>query len=235
MGGGLLRVRVVVGTCLLAVLAAGCSEDAESPAPGVTPLAGDANGTQPLQPGQYGLTANGAPDVPLAVVTVPGKLFGYGGFGVGVFPDSPGDEPYRTLTYWTVTGVFADPCSKEGGAASAGSSVADLVAAFEAQRLMRTTPPRPVSIDGYDGVQFDLVAPTDVVFEDCAEDVFALWDSSPDGGRILQEPGQLVRMRVLDVDGKRVVISTSAIPGKGDAEFAALDQLAEGVRFVPSD
>lgn len=197
----------------------------------VTPLDPAADGTEKLPPGRYRLAANGDPDAADAVVRLPAGFSSFGGFAVGVFEFGAG-EPFHTLAYWTVSGVYVNPCTKKGGLLDPGDSVDDLASALSAQHLTTSTPPTPIVIDGYQGVQFDLFAPDDVVFEDCVEGYFDIWDSSPGGGRYLQLPGQVLRIRVLNVDGARVVVETSAVPDKDQGGLAAVDMIAEAITFA---
>jgi hypothetical protein len=185
---------------------------------------------QSLQAGRYGLTANGSQGQPLAVVNLPSGMSSVGSFAVGVYPQGSLTQ-YHALSYWTVAGVYADPCGKRGGLVPIGPSVADLVAALAAQDLTRTTEPQPVTIDGHRGLQLDLIAADNVTYEKCTEAHFDVWDSTPGGGRYLQAPGQLLRLRVLDVDGSRVVVETSAVPGTDAVGLAEMDRLAQTVTF----
>jgi hypothetical protein len=153
-----------------------------------------------------------------------------GGFAVGVYPHGT-DGDYRALSYWTVAGVYADPCGKSGGLVAAGSTTSSLAETLRAQQLTRTTTPQPITIDGHHGVQLDLIAPMDVAYKDCVEGFFDVWDSSPGGGRYLQSPGQLLRLRILDVGGTPVILETTALPTTDAAGLAEMDRLASTVTF----
>ena len=84
----------------------------------------DADGTDELEPGEYGMTANGLPDMPWAVVTVRGGFANLGGWLL----KDPDDGPVRGVKYWTVSAVDRDPCGVPMDFIDVGSSVEDLVA-----------------------------------------------------------------------------------------------------------
>lgn len=83
------------------------------------------------QAGAYALTARGAAAAPLAVLDVPA---GYSNFGFFAFNQMGGgdDDPLRAVQYWTVDGVFTNPCTMGKDAPQAGTSPQDLAAALAA-------------------------------------------------------------------------------------------------------
>jgi hypothetical protein len=62
---------------------------------------------------------------------------GYSNFGFFALnqQDADKDDPLRAVQYWTVDGVFTNPCAMDEGAPSAGTSVEDLAAALAGQQL----------------------------------------------------------------------------------------------------
>ena len=67
--------------------------------------------------------------------------------------------------------------------------------------------PTDVTIDGYAGKTIELSVPDDINFADCDDGQFQSWE-----GRTHQEPGQIDRLYILDVDGQRVVIDAHFHP-----------------------
>ena len=63
------------------------------------------------------------------------------------------------IGYWTLDGVYADPCADTDAPPSAGDTVEDLAAAFAAQEITTTTEPAPVSVGGHDGLYLELSTP----------------------------------------------------------------------------
>lgn len=191
----------------------------------------DADGTDELEPGEYGMTANGLPDMPWAVVTVRGGFANLGGWLL----KDPDDGPVRGVGYWTVSAVDRDPCGVPMDFIDVGSSVEDLVAAFAAQKLTRTTEPVPITLDGYSGLLVELHVPSDIDFSDCGEGLYQVWVSDPRGGRSMQEPGQVDRLWILDVDGNTVVLHATAVPAVTREWRQRQTTMVESVRFVVRD
>jgi hypothetical protein len=192
------------------------------------------------EPGAYALTARGSGTPPLAVLDVPA---GYSNFGFfALWPFGSGDEgaeqeeePFRSVQYWTVHGVFAEPCHREGEAASEiGTSVTALAAALKAQKLTSVSESRPVSLDGHRGLYLELTVSAGVRFDDCDDGgYFTLWEGMPaDAQHTADSPGTVERMWILDVDGERVVLAATAAPGVTDASVEELTGMVESVRFV---
>ena len=75
--------------------------------PAWLPLDTVADGTEELDPGDYGMTAAGLPDMPWAVLTVPAGFANLDGWLL----KDPEDGPVRGVGYWTVSGVDRDPCA----------------------------------------------------------------------------------------------------------------------------
>lgn len=244
------RVRwgVLMGGC--GILLAACSDDVSLPAGTSTPTDADAyvllldDDSQPDQvvgrPGAYALTARGAGSPPLAVLDVPA---GYSNFGFfGLWPAGSGDEdpaspgdPFRAVNYWTVHGVFANPCDRHHRSApEVGDSVEDLAAALEAQDLTSTTQPVPVSLDGHDGLYLELTVSPHVSFETCDIGYFTLWEAEPgDAQHASESPGTVERLWILDIDGERAVLLAATAPGVSRARTEELTDMIESVEFVP--
>lgn len=133
------------------------------------------------KPGSYAMTARGMSEPPLAVVDVPVGFSNFGTFGIveqGFGVKETG--PFRAVNYWTVFGVYANPCTLEGGAPEVGASVNDLADALAAQKLTSTTKPVPVSIDGYDGVYVEMRPPQRIDFKDCeGAGNLGVWEGKP--------------------------------------------------------
>ena len=138
--GTALAVTCAVAAATLVLDPRG-EETAPQPAtpaePAWLPLDTVADGTEELDPGDYGMTAAGLPDMPWAVLTVPAGFANLDGWLL----KDPEDGPVRGVGYWTVSGVDRDPCAFVPYLMPAGSSVEDLAAALAAQKLTRTTRP----------------------------------------------------------------------------------------------
>ena len=187
------------------------------------------------EPGRYALTARGAATPPLAVVDLPAGYASFGFFAVvpAGFPDN---DVLWSVQYWTVDGVFVDPCAMEDGAPDAGSSVEDLVTALDRQERSTATEPVPVTVDGHAGLYLELTSPDDLVFEDCELGYFGYWEGRPDDAQhTADSPGTVDRVWVLDVDGDRVVLLVAAPPGTTTAQVDELREVVKSARFVEPD
>lgn len=116
------RTMLTVGAAALLITLTSCSDDVDggsSTSAEATPPPEDASdwlpldtddtdadGTEELAPGECGMTANGLPDMPWAVMTVREGFANLGGFLL----KDPEDGPVRGVGYWTVSAVDRDPC-----------------------------------------------------------------------------------------------------------------------------
>lgn len=90
-------------------------------------------------------------------------------------------------------------------------------------------------MDGRSGLYLELRVPSDIKLSDCAAGQYNVWVSDPGTGRYLQEPGQVDRLWILDVDGDRVVLHASAVPAVSQAWRNRQTAMVESVRFVTRD
>ena len=116
-----------------------------------------------------------------------------------------------------------------------GSSAQSLATAFAAQRLTWTTDPVRITLDGHSGLYLELHVPSDIKLSDCAPGQYNVWVSDPGGGRYLQEPGQVDRLWILDVDGNVVVLHATAVPDVSRAWRQRQTAMVESARFVARD
>jgi hypothetical protein len=194
---------------------------------GWTPILEESEG--PIPAGRVGMTANGRPDAPWAVIDVP---HGFVNFGRFALLNEHHDVGFHGLGYWTISGVDRHPCDETLDLIDVGSTVAGLAAAFDEQRMTRTTEASPVTIGGHDGLYLELHVPDDLDFADCALEDYHVWVSDPGGGRHMQEPGQVDRLWILDVEGEVVVLQATAVPGVSDADRDRLSDMVESAEFV---
>lgn len=184
-----------------------------------------------LPPGRYGMTANGYPDRPYAVVEVLGAFSNFDGwtlFKEGFDEDA---GTFTGLGYWTISGVYSDPCGVE--LVEVGNSVEEVAGALQEQERSLVTAPVPVSIDGYQGLYLELQMPTDEDLAECGQ--YDVWSSDPSGARHLEVPGQLDRNWILEVGGDVVVLQVTASPDVPAAAREQLTGMIESVDFVARD
>jgi hypothetical protein len=185
------------------------------------------------------LDAPGRP-FPRVLITVPDGWSGFRGFGVsgprGLF-----------VGFWNVVDVYANSCHWIGPKVHTGSTVDELAAVLAARPLRNATVPVSVSLGGYEGRYQEWSVPKDIDFSSCDKDPSdgqsyfdswtgnALWnapyDSSGKTDRYQQGPGQVDRLWILDLEGRRLVIDATYLPGATAQDRADLQQVVDSIRF----
>jgi hypothetical protein len=189
-----------------------------------------ADGSVELDPGTYALSAN-VQSAPLAALDVPAGFYGFHGWALRAVEEGPGYH-YSGIGYFSVAGLYENPCTRQGQRLETGTSVDELVAALDRQQMTSTSEPAPVSIGGHDGVYVELTASPSLRLKSCKDGGFEIWQTSDGGSWWLFEPGQVDRLWIVDVDGERVVLDARAVPGVTDEETQALKSIVESVSFV---
>jgi len=180
-----------------------------------------------LDPGRWAVTPAGRHGAPLAVLDVPEGLNG----GAEYVWSNDG----WILGYWTVGGIYVDPCTRTGGVFD-HASFPDLWAeALAAQRRTTTSAPAPVTIDGYDGLHLKLTAPQDVELDKCRQDRLTVFETTvPGDNHWIADAGVVEHYWLLDVNGQRVVLTGAVVPGTTDSQVDQLIDIVESVHFVRS-
>jgi hypothetical protein len=140
-------------------------------------------------------------------------------------------EEALTLSIVNVANVVADGCTDHTAKdPPVGPTVDDLATALtRLEPFDVTVPPRDVEIDGYRGTYLELsladIASEQVVgndrFSDCDSGEVHSWMSAPVTSFWgYFEVGQVDAYWILDVDGKRLVISSSRTPNASAADVA---------------
>lgn len=142
---------------------------------------------------------------------------------------TPTGDPPTALGFLIVDNVVADPCSadEEGLDPPVGRSVDDLVTAISGLDGFKATAPLDVVVDGHPGKEFTVTAPND---PGCA---LKTWATSNRTNGVA--PGEVNLLRILDVNGTRVMISGAYHPSSPAAAegLAALRQVMASVRIQP--
>jgi hypothetical protein len=185
--------------------------------------------------------------------TVKGEVLGggdYPGYSVvipagwssdGTFTVKPG--PVIGFSVWDVQRVPTDPCHPLTSMREPGPTVDDLVEALAAQATRNASKPTAVTVDGHAGQYLEWSVPRDAVvvgdddFGGC--DVqsnghldFVSWLArGGDGERYQQEPGQVDRLWILDVDGQRLVADATYSLATTQAARDELDSVAASLTF----
>jgi hypothetical protein len=138
--------------------------------------------------------------------------------GVCRQPDDTG------VSFMIIDNVVADPCADVGLDPPVGPSVDDLVGAISGLDGFRATQPVDVAVDGHPGKQFTITAPANSVCN-----LFTWMGPDRTNG---VSPGEANRLRIVDVDGVRVLIAAAYHPDSATPDIPAdLKQVFESVRF----
>jgi len=224
-----ILVAFVTGACITERPAAEGSTPADVSMKG-TPQA-ISSGEVELKAGTYifdnsvlGLPGKPFPNV---VVTVPD---GWSSFGYGVrrYLDT---QRYLAVSLWTVGDVYANGCHWLGPKIHPGPTVDDLAAVLAARPLRKATTPVAVSLGGHHGKYLEWSVPVDISFSDCDGASFRSWTAENGGDRYQQGPGQVDRLWILDIEGRRLVIDVTYMPAASDLDKAELEKVVDSIAF----
>ena len=180
---------------------------------------------------------------PKVLVTVPDGWSGFRGFGVDTLNTG---SRFHFVSFWTVVDVYTNPCHWLGPKLHPGPTVDDVASVLAAQPLRNATAPVSVSLGGYTGKYLEMSIPKGIAFSSCDKDPIdgqsyfeswtgnVLWNAPYDTtDRHEQGPGQVDRLWILDVEGRRLVIDASYMPGATAQDRAGVQQVVDSIRFEP--
>jgi len=183
----------------------------------------------PAAPATGTVVFAGAEDVPATVSLPPGWET------EEVFVLKSGAEPAFGLAFFDVLNIYADSCQWEPLQPPVGPTVNDLVQAFASLPGFGGEV-RDVTVDGYQGKQIEYTVP-DYDPATCRSGRFGLFreDSQPglsDSPNLwAQAPGQRNELRILDVDGTRLVVLAGHLPDASAQDLADLRSIMESVQI----
>jgi hypothetical protein len=229
-------LATAVFTAILTATACGGSGGSK-PAPQQewpTPLAA---GHGRLEPGVHvlDLTARdqrgaGAAQLPRIGITIPAGWFNYDGWALG-----KGQIPFLVaVAFWDVARVYPTPCRWAGRPLiDPGRDVNGLASALARQPRRNAPAPADVSLAGFHGKYVELSVPNDIHFTDCDEGSFESWTASGwASDRYQQAPGQVDRLWILDVHGRRLVVDAAYLREATARDRAELDRVVRSIRFL---
>jgi len=179
-------------------------------------------------PGRWALPATGDPEAPLAVLDVPA---GFSGRDTFVWAEV---ETFANITYAAPTRVFADPCDAAAPSRRVGATVEDLATALARQSHGSTTEPVATEVDGHSGLYLERTVTTRDI-EDCRATTLRIWETpAPDSVREY-EFAVVDRYWILDVDGRRVVLSVLTQDVTDEKTVETVTGVAEAARLVEGE
>lgn len=232
----------------VAVLLAACTSDADNgessgeDSPTSSPSGEVAQATRladvaadtALTPGRYALTVSSdQADPPMVLIDVPAGYRG-GGDGYEILAEDDDGTGFRHFGTWTVAEVATRPCGDTAWV-DPGPSVDDLADALAALPVWESTRPAPRTIGGHEGVFMELNVPADIPAKCLGEP--RSWRDHLLGMQGVG-PGKAQRLRIVDVDGHRLMLVAGYFPGpEGPTrrQVKEMTQMAEGAAFVDAD
>ncbi|MEO7294738.1 MAG: hypothetical protein ABIZ57_01240 [Candidatus Limnocylindria bacterium] len=165
----------------------------------------------------------------------------------GWFSCSPGDDEIGAcarltsdsevsmgIAFVNVDNVIADPCDRSDAQLDppVGPSVDDLVTAISNLQGFDATDASDVTVDGFSGKQFELTAPAGDSGCVVDGDGFGTWTTPSRTNGV--GPGEVNLLRVLDVDGVRLVVTAAYHPALASAEeVAEIRRVFESIHIAP--
>ena len=141
-------------------------------------------------------------------------------------------DPAFGLVFAEVGNIYTDSCPSVELDPPVGPTVDDLAAAWSGLLALNATAPTDITVDGFDGKLVEFTVP-DYDENDCAYGEFMLL-RNPNGpdGYWAQAPNQHHQVRILDVDGTRVVIAASWYPDTSAQDRADIDEILNSVQLA---
>ena len=163
-------------------------------------------------------------------------------------PNGSGAPGGIGIGFLKADGLFSDPCRwnaaesgsyPQAGDIAVGPTVDDLVAALRAHTAYTATEPTDITIDGHTGKQLVLQLPSDVDFSECdtvpgnTDGAYFPWGAQGENILYAQGPGNRWDLRILDVNGSRVVIVVDDYAETPAGDQAAARAIVDSVQFSP--
>jgi hypothetical protein len=239
---------VAAAVALVAVIGAiaipkggGTSGPGASPSPTPTPTPTPSPIALPLNPLELTVTESGtylAGDpfqIPITMSVPAGWVGKVGGPYAAYLDRAPVGNGDAYIEITLSQNIYADPCHDRGFLApQPGPTVDDLAAALARQPGLVAAASTEVTVDGYSGKQLTLTAPASFAACTLSPDGYRLW-RLPLGGIFSFNPGQHATLRIVDVKGKRLVISSNTFPTTNAQELAELQGIVDSIRIEPNN
>ena len=134
------------------------------------------------------------------------------------------DDQYPGVSFLVIDNVVVDACSDQLLDPPVGPSVDDLVAAISTLDAFEVTPPTDVTVSGHDGKELFVRAPLNAP---CMLLTWATADRTNGVGA-----GEINRVRIINVDGTRVMIAAAWFPSGGSSAAPAdIEHVFESVQI----
>ena len=172
---------------------------------------------------QFSFYANPGVETPKALVEVPS---GYENDTAWYVVSHDGGE---FLGLWTVGQVDRDACLHgEQDSFDPGPSLQDMADALVEQKSTQASAPKPVTLAGHHGLYVEVAGPRD--YSRCDDPEAAMWYDP--GGRCVCNGGQVDRVWILDVDGRRLVVDAAYSAKSTASDRDDLSSMVKSLEFV---
>jgi len=183
-----------------------------------------------------GEALDGMPTLPMTVTIPAPDWYGEPGDGILIKHDYAGaPNGAGMIVFFGHLYVYGDPCQwATTRPETPATTVDEVVAALTAQASRDATEPVDVTVDGYAGKSITLRVPQDADFSECDSVTFGSWglpgtDLSP--FRYHQDPGQIDRLWILDVDGTLAVIDIAYYEGTPQSVIDEMEAIVASTSF----
>ena len=204
-----------------------------TPTPNATPRLGEAD----IVPGTYDAELDGY----RYTLTVPDTDFGpdFAGWRahnrldyLAITWDGSGEIPnYAAMViYGDIRTLFTEPCQWAGSAITPGPTVDDLATALAALDGFESTQPTDVTVAGYHGKRLQMISPGDVNTDLCHAFEYRAFE-----GIFIADAGVTADVRILDLDGNRVVLATHVAVGTPAEAVADLNRMLDSLQIQPAN
>ena len=216
-------LRAMALATVAAITIAACSSDsADEPTAASPQESTGSHHDRPLSTSESGTSSVG--DVPVTYTVPDGWSSGDWGLIKG--------EPTFGVIFMEVGNTHTDSCPSTQLDPPVGPTVDDLASAWADLPAFDATVPTDITVDGFDGKLVEFTVP-DYDESDCAYgDLVLLGEvEDPTDGYWAQGPNQHHQLRILDVDGTRVVIVASWYPDTSAEDRAAIDEILSSIQI----
>jgi hypothetical protein len=190
----------------------------------------------PLDGGTY--TIEDVFDVDLAFTVPEGWAVGaVGADHVEIWNISPPDAIRPSdgigVGFFLIDNLFFDPCAPDDRMMDPpiGPTVDDLADGLAQARGFGASPSEATTVDGYRGLRVEL----DLGFYMCQYRDAHLWTTPAGWIRSAHGDQELSTLRIIDVEGVRLVIDSYAVPGAAADDRAELESIVDSIRIEPAD
>jgi hypothetical protein len=193
-------------------------------------------GEQPLSAGVHVLdlvslkqARPGYKHLPRIAITLPSGWFNYNGWALN-------NGGTLSVAFWDVDKVYRTACRWQGKPKiDPGRTVDGLAQVLATRPLRHASRPRSAELAGFRGKYLRWSVPSKIDFSGCGQGYFESWTGRGWAtDRWQQGPGQVDRLWILDVQGKRLVIDAGHMPKATRKQRAELDRIVHSIKFLES-